>query len=633
MKHELEQLISKAVSQVFGPDVASKVVFSVSYPPKPEMGDYATNVAMVLAKQVGQSPAAVAEVLIAKISDFRFQISDSPEDKEFSSFNLQSAISNLQFLGGFINFTITSEVWFKEVVEEIEKSENSYGVSKVVNPEKIMVEYLSPNTNKPLHLGHLRNGVTGVATINTLKAQGHEVTRVGIINDRGVHISKAMLAYERWGNGATPESTGKKPDHFVGDWYVRFAQEAAKDPALEMQAQEMLQKWEAGDIEIRRLWKTIRDWVIAGWKPTEETLGFSYDKVYFESDVFQLGKDIVEQGLQKGVFRKNEKGNVLFDLPEKEFGKDEQGQSRVITMLRPDGTSLYTTQDLGLAVTRAEEYHLDRLVYVVGSEQRFHFEGLFAMLKALGYAWASKLHHLWYGMVYLPDGKMKSREGTVVDADDLVLQMIDLAKQEIESRQLGLGASTFAKAMVDKKDAVDSEILQSKISNLQSEIERRAKVIGIGAIKFYLLKQKPTVDIHFNPEESISFEGFTGPYCQYAYARARSILRQGARVKGIGDSQRINYSLLGDIEERALLQKLESFPEVIGRAAAEYNVALVATHVFETAQAFNTFYTTHPVLKADSIEQAVARMKLVETSAQVIKNGLALLGIEVLEEM
>lgn len=603
MKKALEKLIRSAVAAEFDEEIASKAVFSVEYPPKPEMGDYATNVAMVLAKQVGSGPKEIAERLVSRMSNSQFLISNE---------NVKSVIESIEVLGGFINFRIDAARWFKEVLEEVAHQHADYGKVAAETPEKILVEYLSPNTNKPLHLGHLRNGVTGMATINALKAQGHHVTKVGIINDRGVHICKAMLAYQRWGEGATPESTGKKPDHFVGDWYVRFSQEAEKNPALNDEAQDMLRKWEAGDAEVKKLWETIRNWVLQGWKETETLLGFSYDKPYFESDVYQLGKDIVADGLAKGTFRKIDKGNAVFDLVTEEFGLDEQGEQRMLTLLRADGTSLYTTQDLGLAVQRASELHIDRMVYVVGSEQRFHFQSLFAILKALGYGWAQKLYHLWYGMVYLPDGKMKSREGTVVDVDDLVGQMIELAKSEIDERSNR--TDTTNKSNTIKAD----------------EREHRARIIALGAIKFYLLKQKPTVDIHFNPKESISFEGFTGPYCQYAYARGRSILRS-AEISN--QQSEIRYELLGDAEERQLLQKLESFPQVLTRAAEEYNPALVAIHVFETAQAFNSFYTSHPVLKAESQELQAARLGLVIASCQVIQNGLAVLGIETLEEM
>lgn len=608
MKTQLEQLIKAIILEEFGAEHAD-VPFSVTYPPKPEMGDYSTNAALVLAKRVGKSPQEVAEIIVNSEQWARLR----------QGFDGQavSSIQQVKVLGGFVNVTVDAGAWFAQVLQDIAKQGVAYGISQTGQPEKIMVEYLSPNTNKPLHLGHLRNGVTGVATINMLAAQGHDITRVGIINDRGVHICKAMLAYQRWGAGTTPETADVKPDHFVGDWYVRFSKEAEIDPSLHDQAQAMLQRWEAGDPEVRELWQMMRQWVLAGWKQTEEVLGFSYDKAYFESDVYQQGKEIVQQGLASGVFRKIDKGNIVFDLSPEEFGLDEAGQPRMITLLRADGTSLYTTQDVGLAVQRAKEFHLDRLIYVVGSEQKFHFQSLFAILRALGFAWAQKLYHLWYGMVYLPDGKMKSREGTVVDADDLVKQMVELAATEIMDRSRRTNATHEADAHA-----------QADIA--QEEVQRRAGIIALGAIKFYLLKQKPTVDIHFNPKESLSFEGFTGPYCQYAYARARSILRQ---VGGQSNASPADYAVLGGIAEKQLLQKLESFPEVVAKAAEDYNPSAIATHVFETAQAFSSFYSAHSVLKAENEAVQRARAQLVAATAHVIRNGLGLLGIEVLEEM
>lgn len=613
MKQQLEQLIREAVSAEFGSDISQGVVFSVAYPPKPGMGDYASNVALILAKKVGENPKMVAEKLSVRM--FGFSAQGGPATGgQFSIFKGTSeadpVIEKIEVLGGFINFTLTPKHWFAAVLNDIHKKKDEYGKILAPTPERIMVEYLSPNTNKPLHLGHLRNGITGASVINLLSATGQEVIKAEIVNDRGIHICKAMLAYQRWGNGATPESTNKKADHFFGDWYVRFATEAEKDESLQTQAQDMLRKWEAGDPEVRKLWLTVRQWVLDGWKQTEGLLGFTFDKVYFESDVYELGRDIIEQGLERGVFRKIEKGNIVFDLPVEEFGKDANGNSKLITVLRADGTSLYYTQDIGLQTSRVAEYNLDRIVHVVGSEQDFYFKALFAIFKALGYVWAEKLYHLSYAMVYLPEGKMKSREGTVVDADDLIAQVTDLAKLEIQSRQ----------------SDIESEQLTDE------EVAKRAQIIALAAIKYYMLKQKPVTDIYFDPKESISFEGNTGPYCQYTYARAKSIIRQV--MNGTSDiSTPVDYSLLGDVEERALLQKLAEFQDVISRAASEYNPAYIATHVFETAQAFNSFYTTHSVMKAETNALREVRLQMVIAATQVIKNGLALLGIETLEEM
>ncbi len=591
MKAVLQKLLAQSIEKEFGAESLLGLNFTVGVPPKPEMGDYATNVALVLAKILKQNPAQVAE-------------------KIATSLRLQAAsiIERVEVAGGFVNLTLASRDWAKQVIEDVTKNKEGFGRLARVQAGRVMVEYLSPNTNKPLHIGHLRNGATGVSVINLLRSQGREVVSTGIINDRGVHICKAMLAYKLFGGGDTPESAQMKPDHFVGDWYVRFAQEAEKDPTLEVQAQEMLKAWEAGDEETLKLWQQIKDWVLAGWRETETAVGFAYDKTYFESDVYKLGKDIVEQGLKSGVFRVNEHGNTVCDLPEAEFGLNEDGSSRVLTLLRADGTSLYTTQDLGLAVKRAEELSLDELIYVVGSEQVYHFKVLFYILKTLGYEWAHKLKHLWYGMVNLPSGKMKSREGTVVDADDLITEVVKLAEEEIRAR------------------------LSADRSLAEMEIAGRAKTIALAAIKFQLLRQKPTTDILFDPKESVSFDGFTGPYCLYSYARAKSILRKIDQHQTEGVEE-VSYDLLGQQEEHVLLRLLESYPEMLSRAQIEYNPSLIAVYVFELCQAFNLFYTKHQVVTAESSDLKVARAKLVQASAEVIKSSLYILGIEALEEM
>lgn len=600
MKQVLQEILTQVVKTEFGLDLNAIKGVVWSHPPKIEMGDYACNVALVLSKELKKSPRDIAEGLALSVE----RLADS-------------RIQKVESVGGFLNFTLNCGEWATSVIHTVGRGSLAYGHTKVVEPKKILVEYLSPNTNKPLHLGHLRNGILANAIINLAEALGHNVVKVGIVNDRGIHICKAMLAYKLFGNNQTPEIVGTKPDHFVGEWYVRFAKEAEKDPSLTDKAQEMLQKWEAGDAETLELWQKMRSWVLKGWKETEVNLGFSYDKAYFESDVYTLGKDIVSTGLEKGVFRKTPEGHTVFDLSVEEFGTDENGDHRLINVQRSDGTSLYTTQDLGLAVSRAKEWQIDSLIYVVGSEQRFHFQALFAMLKALGYEWAKDLHHLWYGMVYLPEGKMKSREGTVVDADDLLSQMQALAKEEIETR---------AKELV-------------------TDLEIRAKRIALAGIKFFFLRQKATTDMHFDPKESISFEGFTGPYCLYTYARAKSILRISnfkdqisnlkTSPKGEMTEEEEELETFGLIspEERVLVRQLEEFPEIVKRSAEEYNPAVIATFVFETCQAFNTFYTKHQVLKAENEQIKNARLHLVSACAQVIQNGLALLGIETVKEM
>jgi arginyl-tRNA synthetase len=415
-----------------------------------------------------------------------------------------------------------------------------------------------------------------------------------------------MLAWQKWGEGTTPASVEKKGDAFVGDWYVRFSAEAEKDPSLEVEAQDMLRRWEQNDPETLKIWEKMNQWVYDGFSETYRKLGLEFDRFYYESETFSQGKKIVDEGLEKGVFTRDDAGNVVFLLPEDRFGLDENGAPKRVTVLRPDGTSLYVTQDIGTTVLKVTEEKLASCVFVVGSEQQFHFQCLFAILRALGYPWADNCHHLSYGMVYLPEGKMKSREGKVVDADDLIESMTELAAEEIRSR--------------------DPEGLLGA-----AEIRERATRIGAGAVKFYLLRVKPTQDIHFDPKESISFDGFTGPYCQYAYARICGILRK-ARGRGVDDTG-ADYRHLGNEEERLLARQLTRFQETVERAAADYNPSLVATYLFDTAKIFNQFYNKHSVINAETAALKSDRMSLTAATSEVLKRGLQLLNIEVLKRM
>jgi arginyl-tRNA synthetase len=439
-----------------------------------------------------------------------------------------------------------------------------------------------------------------------LEATHNEVIKSILINDRGVHICKSMLAWERYGNGATPESEGIKGDHFVGKWYVRYAIESEKDPSIEQNIQEMLKKWETGDPETLALWAKMNQWVYDGFAETYQNFGMEFDVFYYESDTYKLGKDVIAEGLKKGVFSLDDRGNTVYFLPKAQFGTEKGGSTKKVTVLRPDGTSLYITQDIGTAILKVTEHKLDSSVYVVGSEQEHHFKCLFAMLEALGYTWAPNCYHLSYGMVYLPEGKMKSREGKVVDADDLIAGMVELAEEEIRKR--------------------DPERTLT-----EAEIKQRAAVIGVGAIKYYLLRVRPTQSINFDPAESISFDGFTGPYCQYAYARIFGILEKAGQRGMEGGSA--DLSLLGNIEELLLLKMLIQFPEEVAGGVAEYNPSRVAVHVFNTARAFNQFYNKHAVLQAGNDALTAARLALIKATAAVLKRGLELLGIGVLENM
>jgi arginyl-tRNA synthetase len=497
-------------------------------------------------------------------------------------------------------------VLFGDVCNHIITEADRYGNSAVGQAKRAMVEYLSPNTNKPLHLGHLRNGALGMAIANMLEATGHWVVKANLINDRGVHICKSMLAWQRWGQGATPESEGIKGDHFVGNYYVRYAREVEEDPALENQVQQLLQKWEAGDPDVVKLWKKMNGWVYEGFAETYRQFGLEFDTYYYESDTYKLGKDIIQEGLQKKVFVTDDRNNTVFYLPQAAFGRDKNGELKKITVLRPDDTSLYITQDIGTAILKINDHHLDYSIYVVGSEQEYHFKCLFMMLDALGYAWAKDCTHLSYGMVYLPEGKMKSREGKIVDADDLISEMKKLAVDEIRQR--------------DPEKRLSEE-----------EVIRRADKIGVGAIKFYLLRVRPIQSINFDPAESISFDGFTGPYCQYAYARIFGILEKSGNP--VFDINNCDFSVLGNTEELQLLQKLIQFPDEVQSAVSEFNPSKIAVHVFNTAKAFNQFYNKHPVLHAENDRLVNARLALIKATAVVLKKGLNLLGIEVLENM
>jgi arginyl-tRNA synthetase len=434
--------------------------------------------------------------------------------------------------------------------------------------------------------------------------EGRDVSKIILVNDRGIHICKSMLAWQKFGNGETPESTGLKGDHFVGKYYIRFAIESEKNPTLNDEAQVMLQKWEAGDKEVVELWEKMNKWVYDGFDQTYNTFVFEFDKYYYESQTYKLGKDIILDGLKKGVFKKGEEESIYFELPEDEFGLDENKDKKKVILIRKDGTTVYITQDIGTAIARFADYKFDKMIYVVGSEQRYHFQCLVSILKALGYAWAENIFHFSYGMVYLPEGKMKSREGKVVDADNFYEEMFNLAKE----------------AVLEK---------HSELEKL--EIEKRARIIALGAIKFYILRVGAEQDINFDPNESISFNGFTGPYCQYAYARIAGILRK-AELENIKYKD-CDYSLLGNPEERLLLQKIVLLNEKVSDSAESLSPSTLAVHIYETAKAFNQFYHKHQIVGIDSDNLARARLKLISQVALVLKESLDLLGIDVLESM
>ncbi|MDR2111229.1 MAG: arginine--tRNA ligase [Spirochaetaceae bacterium] len=477
-----------------------------------------------------------------------------------------------------------------------------FGRPRTMAGSRIMVEFSSPNTNKPLHLGHLRNDVLGESVSRILAACGAEVRKVCIINDRGVHICKSMLAYREYGGGKTPESEGVKSDHFVGDWYVRFHRMSAEDGSAEERAQEMLRKWEAGDPGTVELWKKMNRWTVEGMKETYERTGVSFDQYYFESETYLKGRDEVLKGLDRGLFYRESDGAVWVDLTGEKLDKK--------VLLRKDGTSLYITQDIGTAIFRHKDWPFDRLVYVVGSEQRYHFQALFAILEKLGFDWAKNLRHLSYGMVNLPEGKMKSREGTVVDADDLLDSLRDLALKEIREK--------------DREAAV-------------GDPGAAAEKVALGALHYYLLQVSPSRDMLFNPQESLSFNGNTGPYLQYMGARISSLLRMNRRNNGPpgqGETPgRIGAELLSGDAEWELVKILGAYPEAVSAAAAQMDPSLVAAYLYDLSRAFSRFYHDCPILSASGPELAAARLALSRGVLRVLRDALYLTCIPFLEAM
>ncbi|MBI9041262.1 arginine--tRNA ligase [Lutibacter sp.] len=520
-------------------------------------------------------------------------------------------ISDFNVVKGFLNLVI-SDTFFISDFNKI-KNNASFGiVATNPNEKAVMVEYSSPNTNKPLHLGHIRNNLLGYSVAEIIKASGKKVYKTQIINDRGIHICKSMLAWQRFGNGETPESSGLKGDKLVGNYYVAFdkaykeeikqliaqgktEEEAKKQAPILIEAQQMLLKWEAGDEEIVTLWKTMNQWVYKGFDETYKELGVDFDKNYYESNTYLLGKDIVAEGLKKGIFYKKEDGSVWIDLTEE--GLDEK------IVLRSDGTAVYMTQDIGTAIERFKDFDLNELVYTVGNEQDYHFKVLFLILEKLGFEWAKNCYHLSYGMVDLPSGKMKSREGTVVDADDLMLEMTDTARTI--SQELG------------KLEGYSTE-----------EKEGLYKTIGLGALKYYILKVDPKKRIMFDPEESVDFAGNTGPFIQYTYARIQSILR-----KADFDYAKEISGIELHPKERELIKQIQLFPEVVQNAASNHSPALIANYSYDLVKEYNSFYQTVPILGCENLDEKIFRTQLSNKVAEIIKSAFKLLGIEVPERM
>ena len=534
------------------------------------------------------------------------------------------AVADFNVVKGFLNLVIAQAAW-TGLLNDINADEK-FGEKRVTDESPlVMIEYSSPNTNKPLHLGHVRNNLLGWSLAQIMEANGNKVVKTNIVNDRGIHICKSMLAWLKWGNGITPEQAGKKGDHLIGDFYVLFdkhykeeckqlqeqyekegmtadeAKEKAEHEApLIKEAHDMLVKWEANDPEIRALWEKMNNWVYAGFDETYKAMGIGFDKIYYESSTYLAGKKKVEEGLAKGLFIRKEDNSVWADLTDE--GLDQK------LLLRKDGTSVYMTQDIGTAEMRFNDYPIDKMIYVVGNEQNYHFQVLSILLDRLGFKWGKDLVHFSYGMVELPNGKMKSREGTVVDADDLVASMIENAKSLSEDK-------------VNKLEGITEE-----------EKNEIARIVGMGALKYFILKVDARKNMLFNPEESIDFNGNTGPFIQYTYARIRSILRK-AEAQNITLPASLNDDAPLNEKEIALIQKLNDFGAAVAQAGIDYSPSGIANYCYELTKEFNQFYHDYSILNADTEAEKITRLMIAKNVAKVIKNGMALLGIEVPERM
>ena len=590
------KLISKAqlaIKELYGQELDAKQI-PLQQTRKDLEGDY-TIVVFGFARMSRKSPEQTAEEIGEKM------------------LSLEPYIKSFNVIKGFLNFVINDD-YYVSLLDDIVKEEN-YGRVAVNENDTVVLEYSSPNTNKPLHLGHIRNNLLGWSVAELLKASGKNVKKVNLINDRGIHICKSMLAWQKWGEDKTPEKAALKGDKFVGDYYVLFDKkykeeiaqlmadglsedDAKKQAPLILEAQKMLHKWEAGEEETYAPWSKMNQWVYDGFDVTYNTMGVDFDKVYYESETYLLGKRLVDEGLEKGILFKKENGSVWCDLTDK--GMDEK------LLLRADGTSVYMTQDLGTAQLRQKDYSPSEMIYVVGNEQNYHFDVLKIVLEKLGKDWAKNIQHLSYGMVELPHGKMKSREGTVVDADDLMQEMYDTAKKTTE--ELG------------------------KIDGFtEKEADELYKTVSLGALKYFILKVDPKRQMMFNPEESIDFNGNTGPFIQYTYARIQSILRKAEEqgLKAEADFTALNI----EAKEKALLKHLGNYPSLISQAAENYSPSQVANYVFDLVKAYNKFYQEYSIMKEEDTIKQSFRIQLSKQVSKVIENGMAILGINVPNRM
>lgn len=603
IESQITQTAIEAVKQLYGQEVSAD-----SLQPQKTKSNFQGNLTLVvfpLLKVSKKKPEETAEEIGAYLKEHC------------------NAVADYNVVKGFLNLTISTEAWIG-LLNDINAQPHFGEKQPTADSPLVMVEYSSPNTNKPLHLGHVRNNLLGWSLSKIMKANGNKVIKTNIVNDRGIHICKSMLAWLKWGNGETPESSGKKGDHLIGDYYVAFdkhyreecaelktqymaqgmeeekAEEKAKAEApLIKEAHEMLVKWEQGDPEVRALWQRMNEWVYAGFDETYKALGVSFDKIYYESNTYLEGKKKVEEGLAKGLFFRKEDNSVWADLTDE--GLDQK------LLLRADGTSVYMTQDIGTAEMRFHDFPIDKMIYVVGNEQNYHFQVLSILLDRLGFKWGKDLVHFSYGMVELPNGKMKSREGTVVDADDLIAAMIAEARQT--SDELG-----------KFKDMSEEE---------KQEI---ARIVGMGALKYFILKVDARKNMLFNPEESIDFNGNTGPFIQYTYARIRSVMRK-AEADGLQIPAALPANAPLNEKEINLIQKLNDYGAAVAQAGQDYSPSGIANYCYELTKEFNQFYHDYSILNAESQEEKITRLVLANNVGKVIKNGMALLGIEVPERM
>ena len=585
----ISQAVSRAVAELYAVEVSAESI--VPQATRKEFEGNLTVVVFPFLKASRKSPEATAtelgEWLVAN----------------------EAAVEKFNVVKGFLNISIKSDFWI-DVLNDVANADD-FGIKPVTDESQlVMVEYSSPNTNKPLHLGHVRNNLLGYSLSLILKANGYKVVKTNIVNDRGIHICKSMLAWQKWGDGITPEKAGKKGDHLIGDFYVEFDkhykaelkalkesglsdEEAEKQSTLMQEAREMLRKWEQNDPEIRGLWKTMNEWVYAGFDDTYKRMGVDFDKIYYESDTYLEGKDLVLGGIEKGIMYRKEDNSVWADLTAD--GLDHK------LLLRGDGTSVYMTQDIGTAKLRYQDYPIDKMVYVVGNEQNYHFQVLALLLDKLGFKWGKDLVHFSYGMVELPHGKMKSREGTVVDADDLMDEMINSAAEASAERMKDIPADEAAEI---------------------------ARVIGLGALKYFLLKVDPRKNMMFNPQESIDFNGNTGPFIQYTYARIQSVLRRAQE-----EAAALTVKPVPSEKEVTLIQKIADFPSVVEDAGRNYSPAVIANYCYDLAKEYNQFYHDYPILKEEDENVRAMRLLLSSVTARTLKSAVALLGIEMPNRM